>query len=68
MRIAYIGRITLPALEARFEFDHELPDVRWGFPLGTEIVLGLVARGHHVSVIATDNNCNEIRIHHTSRS
>ena len=57
MKIAYIGRVSLSRLEAACVgtlggvIDTALPKVRWGFPLGSEIVLGLLKRGHEVHVI-----------------
>lgn len=66
MRIAYIGRVTLSVLSERFRFDRPLPPVRWGFPLGAEIVCGLVKRGHHVSVIVNDNHSDCIEVYRSN--
>lgn len=64
MKIAYIGRVSLSILSDRMAFDRPFPAVKWGFPLGTEIVCGLVARGHHVSVIVCDNQIETICVYH----
>ena len=51
MRIIFAGRVTLPSLSKVGMWDRSLPSVKWGFPLGSEIVLRLVSRGHHVVVV-----------------
>lgn len=51
MRIAYIGRVTLSSFAGFGKWDKNLPDVKWGFPLGSEIVKRLVMKGHEVFVV-----------------
>lgn len=51
MKIAFIGRVTLTSFSNFGEWNRPLPKVKWGFPLGSELVKGLVARGHDVHVI-----------------
>ena len=51
MKIVYAGRVTLASLVGFGKWDRPFPKVRWGFPLGSEIVKRLVARGHTVVVV-----------------
>lgn len=51
MKIVFAGRVTLKALADCGKWDRPLPEVKWGFPLGSEIVKRLVGRGHKVVVI-----------------
>ena len=51
MRIVFAGRVTLPSLASYGKWDRSFPSVRWGFPLGSEIVKRLVAKGHEVVVV-----------------
>lgn len=51
MRIAFVGRVSLNPLAESFRFDRVFPVVKWGFPLGSEIVKELVGKGHEVHVI-----------------
>jgi glycosyltransferase involved in cell wall biosynthesis len=65
MHIAFIGRVTLSVFAREFAFDHSFPDVKWGFPLGSEMVLGLVRRGHKVSVVTSDHRYKETQVFHS---
>lgn len=51
MTIVYAGRVTLTSLAGFGKWDRPFPAARWGFPLGSEIVKRLVARGHMVVVV-----------------
>ena len=51
MRIVFAGRVTLKTLVDCGKWDRPLPEVKWGFPLGSEIVKRLVGRGHTVVVV-----------------
>ena len=51
MTIVYAGRVTLASLAGFGKWDRSFPEARWGFPLGSEIVKRLVARGHTVVVV-----------------
>ena len=51
MKIVFAGRVTLKALTDCGKWDRPLPEVKWGFPLGSEIVKRLVGRGHTVVVV-----------------
>ncbi len=59
MKIAYIGKVSLASLAARFDFDRPLPEARWSFPLGSDIVAGLVRRGHEIHVV-TDHCVDQV--------
>ena len=61
MKIAYIGRVSLNLLKGRFKFDRELPDVAWGFNMGSGLVMELLRRGHEVSVITEDGGDGSVR-------
>lgn len=61
MKIAYIGRVSLKLLAEQFQFERKLPDVKWSFPLGSEIVAGLVRRGHEVHVV-TEHTVEKIEM------
>ena len=61
MKIAYIGRVSLNLLKGRFKFDKELPDVAWGFNMGSGLVMELLRRGHEVSVITEDGGDCSVR-------
>ena len=64
MHIAYIGRVTLAAL-AELGWDRPFPEANWGFPLGSEIVRGLIHRGHRLSVITSDHRFNTTEVFHS---
>ena len=51
MKIVFVGRVTLKTLADCGKWDRPLPEVKWGFPLGSEIVKRLVGRGHSVFVV-----------------
>ena len=51
MNIAYVGRVSLHALAGMGKWNRALPEVKWGFPLGSEIVSRLVSRGHKITVV-----------------
>ena len=51
MTIVYVGRTTPNLLVDCGIWDRPLPEVKWGFPLGSEIVKRLVVRGHLVVVV-----------------
>lgn len=51
MKIAYIGRVALSSFAIFGKWDKVFPDVKWGFPLGSEIVKRLVKKGHEVFVV-----------------
>ena len=51
MKIVFAGRVTLPPLASYGKWDRPFSSVRWGFPLGSEIVKRLVAKGHEVFVV-----------------
>ena len=51
MRIVFAGRVTLKALADCGKWDRLLPEVKWGFPLGSELVKRLVERGHAIVVV-----------------
>ena len=51
MTIAFAGRVTLKTLADCGKWDRLLPEVKWGFPLGSEVVKRLVARGHKVVAV-----------------
>ena len=61
MKIAYIGRVSLNLLKGRFKFDRELPDVTWGFNMGSGLVMELLRRGHEVAVITEDDGDGSVR-------
>ena len=56
MKIAFLGRVTLPRLGERYQFDKPLPHVKWDFNYGSDLVMALVDAGHDVSVVVTDMN------------
>ena len=56
MKIAFLGRVTLPRLGERHQFDKPLPHVKWDFNYGSDLVTALVSAGHEVSVVVTDIN------------
>lgn len=64
MKIVYAGPITVTLLAERLKFDRPFPRVGWGFPLGVELVCGLIKRGHHVSVIATTTPIGKDEVFH----
>lgn len=47
-------------LAKSFRFDRQFPDVRWGFGIGSDLVTGLVKRGHEVHVITLDNHFSQV--------
>ena len=51
MRIVFSGRVSLTLLAQDFEFDRTFPKVRWGFDIGSKLVVGLVKRDHEVHVV-----------------
>ena len=51
MKIVFAGRVTLKTLADCGKWDRPLLDVKWGFPLGSEIVKRLIGRGHMVVVV-----------------
>ena len=59
MTIAFAGRVTLKALADCGKWDRSFPDVKWGFPLGSEIVKRLVTRGHEV-VVVTEHTVDKV--------
>ena len=59
MKIVFAGRVTLKALADCGKWDRSFPDVKWGFPLGSEIVKRLVARGHEV-VVVTEHTVDKV--------
>lgn len=65
MHITFLGRVTPSMLARELAFDHSFPDVKWGFPLGSEMVLGLVRRGHKVSVVTSDHRYKETQVFHS---
>ena len=64
MNIAYIGRLSLALLAEKIKFQPPLPDVTWGFELGTAFVHGLLARGHRINVVMTSYQVKSMSKHH----
>lgn len=60
MRIAYIGRFSWVPLAESFRFDRSYPSVNWGFGIGSDVVAGLVKRGHEVHVITYDIHFSQV--------
>lgn len=60
MKIVYIGRVSLKPLAERFRFERPFPEVKWGFGIGSDLVSGLVQRGHEVHVITLDNHYRKV--------
>ena len=59
MKIVFAGRVTLKALADCGKWDRSFLEVKWGFPLGSEIVKRLVARGHEV-VVVTEHTVDKV--------
>ena len=59
MKIVFAGRVTLRLLADFGKWDRPLPEAKWGFPLGSEIVKRLVGRGHTV-VVVTEHTVDKV--------
>ena len=63
MNIVYIGRVSLWDLAGIGKWNRLLPEVKWGFPLGSEIVFRLVSRGHNITVV-TEHKVSQVEKYH----
>lgn len=67
MKVAYLGAANLDRLAEAFPFDHPLPSLKRKYPFGSELAIGLVKAGHHVSVVVENYPAKELEVFHSPK-
>lgn len=62
MKIVWIGHVSFRLLESRFCFDQAFPPEKWGFRIGSELVSGLVKRGHEMHIVVLQHGIKSVKV------
>ncbi len=63
MRVIYLGPISTDRLSERINFDN-LPRIRRQYAFGSELVLGFIKAGYHVSIVVGSVDVAELHVAH----
>ena len=65
MKVVYLGPVSTDRLNKHLHFREGVPQIKRQYAFGSDLVLGLMKAGFHVSVVVGSVDVNELRVFHS---